>query len=253
MKRILVCVALLAACAPLPAEVEGGPPADLAPVTLPVADQAGNRMEALTQDGERWCTADAAWCIEADANGARAINGETTIALLAEGGVDAWPNIIRNADGSVVVGVVRTQSQMYSGGGGSSRYLELYAVADGVAQPAGTLPYNADIMIRACFDEDDQRNRRDVCHDEYDFATRISLNEGASSGPAQILLETAATTYPGRVSRNEDSTQAPPLQASDLVRWVDEACSYRRTYIRGPDGRYAPDQPLPDCSQYLEP
>jgi hypothetical protein len=142
---------------------------------------------------------------------------------------------------------------MYSGGGAETGELALYSVANGAAQEAGVLPHGASIMIRACFDEDDQRNRRGACHDEYDFNTRISLNEAAASGPAQILLETAATTFPGRVSRNEDSTEAAALQASDLVRWTDEACSYRRTYIVGADGRYAPDQPLPDCSQYLEP
>lgn len=251
MKRVFVCIAFLGACAQDPAEVDAGPPAELAPVSLPVADQAGNRMEALTQNGARWCTADNAWCVETDEGGARVISGATTIAMGEP--LDVWPNIVRNADGSVVVGLIRAQSQMYSGGGGEAGQLQLYTVANGAAQEAGALPYHGSLMIRACFDEEDQRTRRDACHDEYNFATRISLNEGPDSGPAQLLLETAATTYPGRVSRNEDSSERPPLQASDLTRWVDPACSYRRTYIRGADGRYAPNEPLPDCSQYLEP
>lgn len=251
MKRFIVCAALLAACSQQAPETDAGPPAELAPVTLPVADQAGNRMEALTQNGARWCAADNAWCVEADETGARAINGATTIALGEP--ADVWPSIIRNADGSVVVGLIRTQSQMYSGGGGEAGELALFTVANGAAQAAGTLPYSGSLMIRACFSEEDQRARGDACHDEYDFATRISLNESAGTGPAQILLETAATTFPGRLSRNEDSTEKPPLQASDLVTWTDPTCSYRRTYVRGADGRYAPDQPLPDCSQYLEP
>lgn len=251
MKRLFICIALLGACAQEPAEVDAGPPAELAPVSLPVADQAGNRMEALTQNGARWCTADNAWCVEADESGARAINGAATIALSDP--LDVWPNIIRNADGSVVVGLIRSQSQMYSGGGGEASELLLHAVANGAAEEAGALPYHGALMIRACFDEESQRARREACQDQYDFATRISLNEAAASGPAQILLETAATTYPGQLSRNEDSADRGPLQASDLVTWVDTACSYRRTYIKGADGRYAPDQPLPDCSQYLEP
>lgn len=251
MKRLLICVALLAACAQEPAQTDAGPPAELAPVTLPVADQAGNRMEALTQNGARWCAEDNAWCVEADEAGARAINGATTIDLGEP--ADVWPAIIRNADGSVVVGFIHTQSQMYSGGGGDAGALTLYALANGAALEAGTLPYSGSLMIRACFDEEDQRNRRDACHDQYDFTTRISLNEAVMSGPAQILLETLATTFPGQLSRGADSTEAAPLQETDLVRWRDEACSYRRTYIRGADGRYAPDQPLPDCTQYLEP
>jgi len=251
MRRLLICVAVLSACAQEGAEVDAGPPADLAPVSLPVSDQAGNRMEALTQNGARWCTADNAWCVETDENGARAISGASTITLGQPS--DVWPNIVRNADGSVVVGLIRTQSQMFSGGGGEASQLQLYTVAGDAAQEAGALPYHGSLMIRACFGEEDQRARRDACHDEYDFATRISLNEAAASGPAQILLETAATTYPGRVSRNEDSTERAPLQESDLTRWVDPACSYRRTYVKGADGRYATDEPLPNCSHYLEP
>jgi hypothetical protein len=249
MKRILICAALLSACAQ---EADVGPPADLEPVSLPVADQAGNRMEALTQGAGGWCTEDNAWCVEADDAGARALSGPTTVALHTEGGVDVWPIIIRNADGSVVVGVIRKQGQIYSGGGGEAAQLALYTVANGVAQDAGVLPHSADISIRACFNEEDMRSRREACLDEYRFATRISLDEGAASGPAQILLETAATTYPGQRNRNEDSTETP-LQQADLVRWVDAECSFRRTYVRGADGRYGPDQPLPVCSQYLEP
>ncbi len=251
MKRLLICVALLGACAQESAEIDAGAPAELAPVSLPVADQAGNRMEALTQNGARWCTADNAWCVETDESGARAVNGAATVALGEP--ADVWPNIIRNADGSVVVGLIRTQSQMYSGGGGEGSELLLHSVVDGAAADAGALPYHGSLMIRACFDEASQRARREACQDQYDFATRISLNEAAASGPAQILLETAASTYPGQLNRNEDSTERSALQASDLVIWADPACSYRRTYIKGADGRYAPNEPLPDCSQYLEP
>jgi hypothetical protein len=253
VKRLIICAALLGACSQ---EADVGPPAELAPVSLPVADQAGNRMEALTQVEDpypRWCTADNAWCIDNAEPGARAWNGETRIPLGPLSGLDVWPNIIRNSDGSVVVGFIRRENQMFSGGGAETSELLLYSIANGAAQEAGVLPYSGAVSIRACFNEEDTRNRRDACHDEYDFATRISLNEGVASGPAQILLETAATTFPGPVSRNEDSTERAPLQASDLVRWVDAACSYRRTYIRGADGRYAPNEPLPDCSQYLEP
>jgi hypothetical protein len=250
MKRILICAALLGACAQ---DIDAGPPAELAPVSLPVADQAGNRMEALTQDGTRWCAADSAWCVEAGERGAQAISGDTAVALSADADVEVWPNIIRNADGSVVVGLIRTDMQGYSGGGGDAKALTLYTIRDGAAQEAGALPFAAAITIRACFDDQDRRDRHEACVDDYSFASRISLNEGAASGPAQILLETAASTYPGRLNRNEDSAAAERLQASDLVRWVDDTCSYRRTYIVGADGRYAPDQPLPDCSQYLEP
>jgi hypothetical protein len=261
MKRILICAALLGACAQPPAEVDAGPAAELAPVTLPVADQAGNRMEAMTATDEgSFCTADNAWCVRLSGETSIIISGSGANPVTAElpsvedaGSAAIWPNIVRNADGSAVIGVGRTRNQMYSGGGGQAAEINLYAVANGAADAAGTLPHDASKMIRACFDEDDQANRRGACHDEYAFETRISLNEGAASGQAQIFLETVATTYPGQIDINSDSTTAPPLQASDLVRWVDRACTYRRTYIRGADGAYAPDQRLPDCSTYLEP
>jgi hypothetical protein len=261
MKRLLICAVLLGACAQEPAEPNAGPPAELAPVTLPLADQAGNRMEALTQASDlNWCTEDRAWCARMldDSQIAIAHTGvaPTTLDITGvqeNGSWSVWPNIIRNTDGSAIVGVIRMQNQMFSGGGAEAGELTLYSIASGAAQEAGVLPYIGAIMLRACFNEEDQRTRSDACHDEYDFATRISLNEAAASGPAQILLETAATTFPGQLNRNADSTEAPPLEAADLVRWADPACSYRRTYIRGADGRYAPDQPLPDCSQYLEP
>jgi hypothetical protein len=253
MKRLLICAVLLGACMQEAPETKSGPPPELAPVSLPVADQAGNRMEALMQTETRSCTADGVWCVETDESGARAINGAATIALPTEGGVEAWPNIIRQADGAVLVGLVRRQSQMFSGGGAEVRELALYSIANGTAHEAGTLPLGGEISIRACFSEEDTRARRDACLDQYDFATRISLNEAVTSGPAQIVLETRATTYPGRLDRNVDSTEAPPLQEADLVEVADEACSYRRTLTRGADGRYTPDQPLPPCTQFLEP
>jgi len=115
------------------------------------------------------------------------------------------------------------------------------------------MPLSASSMVRACFDEQDEQQRAGACHDQYAFVTRISLDEGVTEGAPRIMLETAAGSFPGRVTRTADSLEAAPLTEADLVWAQDETCSYRRTYAHGADGLYAPDQPLPPCSDYLEP
>lgn len=265
MKRLMVAAAALLASACTPPATEEAAPNTAEPslpsVTLPVADQAGNRMEALTNTNERWCTADGVWCAVNDGAGIEVLKGDVSVGRVGvaeseEGAAwDSWPVIVRvgRDDSSVLVGVVQTETQMYSGGGGESSQLVLYNVSGDAANEAVRLPLSASTMIRACFDEADQTQRAGACHDEYRFVTRISLDESVAEGAPKIVLETAAGSYPGRVTRGADSLEAAPLTQADLVWAQDPMCSYRRTYARGADGLYAPDQPLPACADYLEP
>ncbi|MBX9746696.1 MAG: hypothetical protein K2X34_07330, partial [Hyphomonadaceae bacterium] len=172
------------------------------------------------------------------------------IALPGEG--EIWPVVVRSGE-SALVGLIATESTPYSGGSASAQHLILYEIAGGVARESLRLPYSGSAMIRACFDEDDQTARAGACQDQYAFVTRISLDEGVSDGAPRIILETAAGSYPGRVTRTTDSLEQIPLTEADLVWARDETCTFRRTYSRGPDGLYAPDQALPGCSDYLEP
>ncbi len=264
MKRLMVATALLAcACTP-PAGDEAAPNTaepSLPGVTLPIADQAGNRMEALAQNGDRWCTGDGAWCTVNDGAGIAVIKGganigEIPVATAEEGDAwDGWPVIVRvgHDDQSAIVGVVHTDNEPYSGGGGAAAQLVLYSVSRGVANELVRMPISASSMVRACFDEADEAQRAGACHDEYKFVTRISLDEGVAEGAPKIILETAAGSYPGRVTRTADSLEAPALTPADLVWAQDPTCSYRRTYSRGADGLYSPDQALPPCADYLEP
>ncbi|MCA8887142.1 MAG: hypothetical protein KDA35_10960, partial [Hyphomonadaceae bacterium] len=107
--------------------------------------------------------------------------------------------------------------------------------------------------VRACFNQEDETLRAGACHDQYRFVSRISLDESVSEGAPRVLLETAAGSFPGRVTRDADSLEAAPLTQADLVWAHDETCSYRRIYSQGSDGLYAPNQPLPACTDYLEP
>jgi hypothetical protein len=256
----------LAACTP-PAQEETptGEPS-LPGVTLPVADRAGNRMEALIENGGAWCTSGNALGAE-DTRCVSLQNGEWWVSFGAVGGrlpvtgdgeVSVWPVVISSSpDAAFYVGLVQTGQQIYSGGGGSAARVTIYEVAGTdpgyAAAPTVTLPLNGQATVRACFDEADEATRAGACHDEYRFVSRISLDEGASSGAPVIILETAAGSFPGPLTRTQDSAERGPLTEDDLVWARDETCSFRRTYTRQTDGLYAPDQPLPGCADYLEP
>lgn len=228
------------------------------------------RMEALTPDATnpaRFCTGDGVWCVEAS-EGAPAIaqrvaedDVQTFVTLPAQEGRGVWPSIIRYDDANggegVIVGFTDTRSTMYSGGGAQATHLALYVLGTmptTAPAPAFIAPLSSALNIRACFSEADVLARREACSDDYSFAGTLALAEGAASGPPSLTLTTTASTFPGQRSRNVDSTQAPPLSEVDLVRWSDPTCSYTRTLtFDGASGAYAPNEPLPACSDYLEP
>lgn len=265
MKRLMIAAAALlaSACTP-PTTGEPGPVTaepSLPGVTLPVADQAGNRMEALTQNSESWCTGDGVWCATSDGVGVQVTRGGANVGSIAVGEAGdgnawtVWPVIVRvgRNDDSALVGVAFTERQMYSGGGGEATHLFLYGVSGGAANEVVRMPLSASKTIRACFAEADQERRAGACHDEYAFVTRISLDEGVAEGAPRIMLETAAGAYPRGAALGRDSAEEPPLQQADLHWSQDQTCSFRRTYSRGADGLYMPDQALPPCTDYLEP
>jgi hypothetical protein len=54
------------------------------------------------------------------------------------------------------------------------------------------------------------------------------------------------------VIRTGDSRARGRLTRRDLVWWRDPACSYARRFAPDAAGHYAPDAPLPACSDYLD-
>lgn len=263
MRASLVAVLALAACATPPPDIPPPP----SPPPYEGRDNAGNRMEALIERDGQACTRDEAWCVTTEGEVVRvglaqhwSIGGE---GFANDENRGVWPFIVRNADDTeALAGVLTTQEQAYSGGGASATALALYRISlqdnsipfqdDPVL--VLTAPVSGDVMIRACFADADRRARRDACHDRYWFAAALALDESESEGPPRFLLTTHAWTYPGRRGRAEDSTQAPALSSRDLHWERDETCSYRRTLVYSEyAGGYTPDQPLPACSDYLEP
>lgn len=255
-KMIAAALLALAACAPetqTAAQMESTPPA-LDAVALPQSDGAGNQLVALEQIGEGglYCAGAETWCVVSGDEEAVSVtvDGGAPIALPARG--ERWPNAIVSPD-AAIVGVIETETQMYSGGGGSASHLTLYRLSAGGVTEVARLPYAASRDIRACFDQDDMEQRADACSDQYTFVSRLRLDETVTSGDPRIVLETAAGTFPGRVSRGADSLEAPALTEADLVWWHDDVCSFRRTFSRSAQGPYAPDAELPACTDYLEP
>jgi hypothetical protein len=251
------------------------PPAAIEATT----DRAGHRMEALAAADRpgrvtdsvargRHCTADGALCVELseapDSHDWRlelfeAAATEPRRILLPEHGSGTgwyalWPHLVRERDGSVILGVNQQLSTGYAGGGASVSRLLLYRAEPGAA-PAELidLPIGGATTIRACFSQADRRARADACADRYELAGELALDPANESERPRFVLTTTARTYPGHVSRNEDSRDRGPLRREDLVWWNDPLCSYRRTLSFDPAvGRYAPDTPLPGCSDYLD-
>lgn len=165
-----------------------------------------------------------------------------------------WPHLVHEPDGAVAVGLLATRRTGFSGGGALATRLIMVRVAPGAAEATEvlTVPAEGSAMIRACFSEEDMRQRREACHDEYELNGTLTLAPDDGSGRARFQFATRARTYPGEVRRWEDSGERPPLRRRDLVWADDAACSYQRTFSYDPAaGRYLADSPLPDCGQFL--
>lgn len=255
MKRLVfaAAAALVCACAP----TQAPEPQPLEAQALPVADAAGNRMEALTDTNGRWCSSDGAWCVTQDADSVQYTHAGAEAELLSfttNSAPEIWPVIVRQADESVLIGLKWTASTMYSGGGAQASRVTFYKITPGsnFVPEVLTVPVASDIMIRACFGEEDARARREACHDEYAFEGQLALDTENATGAPRFLLSTLATSFPGARARLSDSTQEGPLQESDLVTATDANCTYQRTLTFNGEG-YDYDTPPPECADYLEP
>lgn len=253
----------------------------LAALTTPsfeVVDQAGSRVDTLGVRGLRWgepgepsaphCSGGAAprWCVSAMRNDdlgwiLTVSNADTArsarVRIPAPGGPGStlvvWSQIIRGAEGSILAGAMLTDRGAFSGGGWDSHRQVFVRVTPETEAVVLDLPLLGSASIRACFDERDRRRRLDACSDDYSFVSGFELaTDNASPTPA-LDVRTDATTYPGRRSRNEDSSEGRRLRPQDLTRWRDPVCSYTRRYRFDPAaGRYLPDRPVPPCADYLD-
>ncbi|SMC27317.1 Protein of unknown function [Andreprevotia lacus DSM 23236] len=247
-------------------------------------DLAGNRLEGLnapdsgkpTPGVDKGCTVDQHICVQIvaaqadtppfmqiDIAGANAASYRFALPPAQTDGVDQgitlWPTLLRLADGdTLLVGAEYHVSASYSGGGGQAAALQLFEISrNGAAlrsHPVLSVPTTGSILIRACFSERDMRQRRGACHDEYEFDGQLGLDPRVKAGPPRLVYQTEATSYPGKVSRDQDSLAALPLRKRDLVTVANQRCSFKRIFQLGGQPRaYTPDRPLPDCSNYTVP
>lgn len=262
----------LAACTWL-ALAAAAPPTQAPPTAS--ADAAGNRMvrfaappaHGALDPYPRHCTADRSWCarLYPDEAGHRRLElyqGAAPPRFLdlapeadEESGLAIWPALVIEANGAVLVGVERTRTTGYSGGGASATALVLVRAEPGGGAPRPVLevPLRGSKDIRACFGARDTRHRRGACSDQYDLAAALTLDPATRAGRPRFFYASQARTYPGRRTQESDSTTEPPLRASDLRWWTDPVCTFQRGFaFDAAAGRYLPERPLPACADYLD-
>lgn len=188
-------------------------------------------------------------------------------------GVRLWPQIIREAAVSapregeeqgetISMGLLFSTSTMYSGGGGQADQLALFRFEyAGYGKPFKqdmlSVPYTGNIMIRACFGEEDFEKRGGACHDLYDFDATLTLDRRVRTKrgiPPRLIYQTKAVATPGTSRRMNDNSSGRKLSAADIRPAIDRACTYRRTLAYNPaTERYEFDRPAPDCADYTVP
>ncbi|WP_137752673.1 hypothetical protein [Sphingopyxis sp. L1A2A] len=252
--------------------------------TAPAAAQS-RIMDLIAREGGQHCLPEGQLCFElsnsADTGEGPASlivsfpgsgdTGKTSLPLPAFAddpqGLRLWPQIVSvrsgdEADGreglEMLVGVIGEQRAMYSGGGGSGARLHLLRFgmaphAIGLSGEVLDVVWNSALMIRACFSEQDAKDRLDACHDEYEFKAVLKPGPDDGGELPPLTYRSFATAYPQTSRRSEDNS-GQKLKKSDLAHWKDAECSYERVLRHNPaTGRYEMDRPAPDCSVYTTP
>jgi hypothetical protein len=233
---------------------------------LLAATLAADRFEPLRTAGagKPSCTADRSICVAADDAGRIAVtrSGAQPVAWQvidesddSEAEVVPGPSVMRLRDGGLIVTTLVRQSQMYSGGGATAVDLRLALLRPGQAPaPLLAVPHSSDVLIRACFSEEDLKNRLEACHDNYALESRLSALPRSSDGLPDLAFKMTATVFPRGVRRDQDSLTLAPLTKADLVRETDTQCTLTRTFrFDAARTRYVPDRPLPACEAYTQP
>lgn len=178
---------------------------------------------------------------------------------------ELWPNLIavperpEDEPGTrrYLAGILGSQTAMYSGGGGSAARLHLYEFVTGSDVALGSelldVAWDGSLMIRACFSEQDMKDRLEACHDQYDFSATLSAAPIDGAALPALTYRTIATAFPRSVRRSKDNGGAK-LTRADLVRAEDPDCSFERTLrYDAATSRYEMDRLAPECSDYTTP
>lgn len=228
-------------------------------------------------EGERKCLPDRSLCLDVpgEADGGLVLTapqtGETDDLALpysrdGHQTLNLWPHLIAlpSPEGAAadsrqyLMGIVIGTTAMYSGGGGNGSRLHLLRLD---TTPSNTrlgdevldVVWDSSLMIRACFSEQDIKDRREACHDDYNFTGTLSAGPAEAGELPALTYRAVATAFP-RTSRRSEDNSGQRLKATDLVHEKDPGCSYERTLRYNPaTSRYEMDRPAPDCSDYTTP
>ncbi|MDO9370898.1 MAG: hypothetical protein Q7T68_20225 [Sphingopyxis sp.] len=181
-------------------------------------------------------------------------------------GLSLWPHLVsvrtdksgRHEGLEFLVGVIGEERAMYSGGGGSGGRLHLMRFGMGphgmgLGDPVLDVVWDSSLMIRACFSEQDMKDRLEACHDDYSFKANLTASPDDKGAFPSLTYSSIATAYP-RTSRRSEDNSAGKLKKSDLTHWRDPECSYTRLlHYNDATARYEMDRAAPDCSDYTTP
>lgn len=255
--------------------------APAAPVATPETDTDPVIVSLIAGDGETQCLPDKSLCLElagGDKGEARnllvsspASGDAEKISIALPTGTDErslslWPKLVpierlgesgARLPPEYLVGVIAEERAMYSGGGGSGGRLHLLQLGMG---PHATglrevfdVVWDSSLLIRACFSEQDMKDRLGACHDEYSFKATVAGAPNDGGELPALTYRSFATAYPQTSRRTEDNS-GYKLKKSDLAQWSDPECSYTRTLHYNPaTSRYEMDRAAPDCSVYTTP
>ena len=266
VRMTLPALALLAA--PIPAAAQTA------------QDHRGNRIENFRQLGfsttgrVRACTADRRWCAELVRGrtagtwvleiasrkgllGHRRTHRFDVPATLLEGrGLTIWDRIVREADGSVMVGLelIRRTGERPGFFSYQRRLLLLRAGPTDGAVPVPLLeaPLSGYVEQPVCASPEAERDRPGDCRNQFLLSSLFTLIPLlAPDRPGLVMIVTSSTTPGPR--RRSDGLRAPVERTGDDEA-PDPACTYTRSFYLDPaQGRYVPDSPLPECLDYLIP
>lgn len=255
--------------------------APAAPVATPETAPDPVIVPLVAGDGEAHCLPDKSLCIELSGGS----DGEPRNLLISspasgdaekmpialpmatdDRSLGLWPKLVpvervgesgTRLPPEYLVGVIAEERTMYSGGGGSGGRLHLLRL--GTAPHAAGLRevfdvvWDSSLMIRACFSEQDMKDRLGACHDEYGFKATLAAAANDGGELPALTFRSFATAYPATSRRTEDNS-GYKLKKSDLAQWSDPECSYTRTLRYNPaTSRYEMDRAAPDCSVYTTP
>lgn len=163
--------------------------------------------------------------------------------------------IIDLGNSKFLISIIEHNSTMYSGGGASVDTLHLFELSKvgtnwKLSKELLNIPYRGSKMIRACFSEQDMKNRHGACHDEYDYVAAITIAKGSNNGFPNLTYKAVSTDYPAGVSLDKDNTGK--IKKSDLYRQKNMGCTFTRMITFDKISKqYKLNKPIPNCDDYL--